>query len=153
LRHREPVADLVRRAKAATLVDTAMCPSTTLQPPGEYGPPPDAEFLVKCRHLSGVLACAGLDDSEDLAAAWLVAFYDEEDPTFVVVEWIQAGWRDPLLIGAVLRICGDRSRAEACLGLIGIDVGTDYDQDFLRHISAAVNRLQGPSNDAANSLI
>lgn len=56
----------------------------------------------------------------------MVAFFDEVDPTFCVCEWIDAGWRDPTLVSAVLRICGARSAAEVCVAGLKADIGKAY---------------------------
>ena len=70
--------------------------------------------MPACREPSRV---AGLPNARNVAAACVVAFFDEMDPTFCMLEWIEAGWRDPMLVNAMLRICRTRALSEACMFL------------------------------------
>lgn len=106
------------------------------------------EFLKKCRFVHNLLvaqripACSPRD-----AAAWTLAFADEGDPTFPILEWLNAGWRDPLVVNAALRICGTRERAEACLDQIGRDLAGPYEHQIVLELAEAM--LLHPS-EAAN---
>lgn len=103
---------------------------------------PDLEFERKCQHVADLLAWHGLPNARDVATAWVVAFFDEMDPTFCVLEWIEAGWRDPVLVNAVLRICGTRALSEACMALLNRDVGRRYDQRMIRRVVGAMRLVR-----------
>jgi hypothetical protein len=79
----------------------------------------------------------------------VVVFFDEADPTFSVLDWIEAGWRDPHLVNAALRICGDRGAAEACMDLLQADVGSVYRHPVDRMLAQAMAAL--PHSDSARS--
>ena len=103
---------------------------------------PDLEFERKYRHVADLLAWHGLPNARDVAAAWVVVFTDEMDPTFCVLEWIEAGWRDPVLVNAVLRICGSRALSEACMALLKRDVGRGYDHRVIRRVAGAMRLVR-----------
>src|SRR4051794_1037678 len=75
------------------------------------------EFERRCTHVARLLRLRDLDGSA--APEWVLAFWDEDDPLMVIPEWLTCGWRDPLLVNAVLRICDDRETAEKCLASLG----------------------------------
>jgi hypothetical protein len=56
---------------------------------GRHDPVDDRDN--RTRHVSQLLGCHGLRSDERVARAWVRAFDDDEDPTFVVKEWIDAG--------------------------------------------------------------
>jgi hypothetical protein len=107
------------------------------------------EFLKKCRFvrdllvLRRILACS-IDD----AAAWTLPFADDGDPTFPIIEWLDAGWRDPHLVDIALQICGTREQAEMCMGRIDRDVGSRYEHGFVLALADAMLALTKQANDA-----
>jgi hypothetical protein len=103
---------------------------------------PDLEFARKCQHVADLLAWHGLPNARDVAAAWVVAFFDEMDPTFCVLEWIEAGWRDPVLVNAVLRICRTRALSEACMALLNKDLGRGYHHRMIRRVAGAMRLVR-----------
>ena len=116
-----------------------------METPGD----PDLEFARKCRHVGLLLAMRKLPSAREVAAAWVVAFFDEVDPTFCVVEWIDAGWRDPVLVNAVLRVCETRASSEACMSMLNKDLGSAYDHRTIRRLAIAmrsVRRVNKPSS-------
>ena len=92
--------------------------------------------------MAGLLAALGLPNARNGAAAWVVAFFDEVDPTFCVLEWIDAGWRDPVLVNAVLRICGTRAFSEACMTLLNRGFGSAYDHRTIRRVAVAMRSVR-----------
>lgn len=107
------------------------------------------EFLKKCRFVRDLLVLRRMPAcSIDDAAAWTLPFADEGDPTFPIVEWLDAGWRDPHLVDVALQICGTREQAEACMGRIDRDVGSRYEDAFVLALADAMLALTSPANDA-----
>jgi hypothetical protein len=114
--------------------------------------PPDVhhDFLRKCDHVRRILLCQGVrDSSTDTASEWVLAFSDEGDPTFCVLEWLEAGWRDPLLVARALAICGTRESAEECMDWLGEDLAGHYRPGVTIELVRAVLALAGepPRND------
>ncbi len=106
------------------------------------------EFLKKCRSVRDLLLAWQIPSSSaDDAAAWTLPFADEGDPTFPIGDWIDSGWRDPLLVDAALRICGTREQAEACMAYLDRDVGSRYERDVVVALAEAMLRLRDPAND------
>lgn len=105
---------------------------------------PDAvalDFVRKCRHVERLLGLQGIPDAHEVAAGWVLAFFDEGDPTFCVLEWLHAGWRDPELVNAALRICENRSDAESCLAQLDVDLGSAYDYETVGQMAVAMCSL------------
>lgn len=97
------------------------------------------DFLRKCRHVQKLLVAQQIPEcSPDIASAWTLAFADEGDPTFCIVEWLESGWRDPLLVAAALRICGRRSSAEWCMSWLGKDHGRPYSGRIISQLARAM---------------
>ncbi len=103
------------------------------------------DFLLKCRHIQKILRSKGVRPrSIHVASEWAVAFSEESDPTFAVLDWLNAGWRDPLLVTAVLKLCGSRARAEECFRGLGTNVSSRYRPEL---IPALVNAMVTPSHE------
>jgi hypothetical protein len=79
-----------------------------------------------------------------------LAFSDEADPTFCVLEWLEAGWRHPLLVAWALAICGTRESAEGCMDWLGEDLAGHYRPGVTVELVRAVLARAGepPCNDA-----
>lgn len=82
--------------------------------------------------------------SPDDAEAWTLPFADEGDPTFPIRDWIEAGWRDPVLVDAALRVCGTRVKAEACMAHVELDVGSPYEPEMVQALAEAMLHLKQP---------
>ncbi len=80
--------------------------------------------------------------SPDAAAAWTLPFADEGDPTFPIRDWIESGWRDPLLVDAALRVCGTREKAEACMARLELSVGSRYEPEIVQALAEMMLNLQ-----------
>jgi hypothetical protein len=113
--------------------------------PGEHD-----EFLKKTRAVHALLRAPRiLDRSKEAAAAWALAFADEADPTFCVLEWLQAGWRDPELVHVALRVCGTRRDAERAMTLARRAVDEGYDRNAICDLANAMKTLEEThSNDS-----
>lgn len=79
----------------------------------------------RARHVEGLLRNMGLDHRQ--AGSWALAFADESDPLMVLPEWLGAGWRDPLVVQACLRIFGTREAAEAALDALDWELSRPWD--------------------------
>lgn len=117
---------------------------------GPSGPSPvthgsHEDFLRKCRHVRSLLAALDAGSAAELGDAWTLVFADDGDPTYAVQDWFEAGWRDPLLAGAALRICGCRTRAEQCMALLGRDPGERYHHDIVAGLACAMIAAGAPS--------
>jgi hypothetical protein len=114
-----------------------------------------AEFARKCRHVNNILVRFGVPTMADGAAAhWVEAFADEADPTFSVLDWLEAGWRDPRLVRAALVVCGDRQNAEACMAFLRKDVGCVHRARHDRMLARAMAQLElriAPAAEAGSS--
>jgi hypothetical protein len=86
----------------------------------------DGEFLRKRAHTVKLLAMHGLPSDVRSAHLWVRAFSDEADPSATILDWISGGWRDPRLVDAALRICGERGRAERCFAALRIPIDINY---------------------------
>jgi hypothetical protein len=93
----------------------------------------------------------GVAHSDERANAWALAFADEDDPTYSVLEWTEAGWREPLVVDAALRICGNRATAEECMALLGRAPGDEYDYALPADLARAMIGLKkkGPRRSGA----
>lgn len=120
--------------------------------PLDVAPDGHAEFLKKRHSVHKLLVAQRLDQcSVAVAGAWTLAFADEGDPTFCVLEWIEAGWRDPVLVNTALRICGTRTDAEACMDLLERDVAARYEDAVVGDLAEAMIALKAsrkPENAA-----
>ena len=107
------------------------------------------DFVKKCHFVKKLLVLQRIPAcSIDDAAAWTRAFADDGDPTDAILEWLNAGWRDPQLVDVALQICETRERAEACMGRIERDVGSRYEHAFVLALAGAMLALTGAANDA-----
>jgi hypothetical protein len=107
------------------------------------------DFVKRCHFVKELLVLQRIPAcSIDDAAAWTRAFADDGDPTYAILEWLNAGWRDPQLVDVALQICGTREQAETCMGRIDRDVGSRYEHAFILALAAAMLALTGPENDA-----
>ena len=104
--------------------------------PRELRPNGHRDFLRKCHHIRGVLASRGV--SLRSANAWALIFADEGDPTFSVIDWIDAGWGDPRSVDAAIRVCGTRAEAEACMNLLGRSVPRRYSDGLVTELARAM---------------
>lgn len=84
------------------------------------------DFLRKRSHAVKLLTLYGARSDIRSAHLWVRAFGDEADPTESVLDWLSGGWRDPLLVDAALRMCGDRANAERCMSSLGLTNGSAY---------------------------
>ena len=75
----------------------------------------------------------------EAASAWVLAFADEGDPTFCVAEWIEAGWRDPCVVDAAVRICGTRADAEACMVALDCDLAMAYEYGIVHALALVMD--------------
>jgi hypothetical protein len=108
------------------------------------------DFLRKCSHVDRLLVALGGSDPVGAAGTWTLAFADEPDPTFCVREWVEAGWRDPLLVHVALRVCLTRAMAEACMHWLGKDLSEHYDRASIVELARAMVALTEsakPEND------
>jgi hypothetical protein len=102
------------------------------------------DFLRKCCRVHRLLEAQRVPKcSAAIGAAWALAFADEGDPTFCVLEWVEAGWKDPLLVDAALRICGTRELAEACMHRIREEVGGRYSHSLVARLATAMIAVTG----------
>lgn len=99
-----------------------------------------SETAKKVKHLAKLLEGVAVAYSEDLAVAWIVPFNDEADPLFAIERCLNAGWRDPWLLGAAIGIFGSLDRAESCMEQLGIDLGSAYGFELVR-LMLEVNEL------------
>jgi hypothetical protein len=93
------------------------------------------------RHVAGLLESVGFAYSEDRAATWIAPFADELDPTFVIAQWLDAGWRDAQLVAAAQSICGSVERATDCMALLGIETSSLHEDSIVRGLMDAVGQL------------
>ena len=100
-----------------------------------------SEIAKKMRHIANLLENAGAPYSEALAAAWITPFSDDPDPSFVVEQWLNAGWQDPRLVGAAVSIFGDLETAMLGLGYVGASTRSSYSLDLVRDLLEARERL------------
>lgn len=91
--------------------------------------------------MAGILADAGFPYSEELAAEWIAPFLDELDPTFIVLQWLEAGWRDARLVAAAQRICGTADRATNCMELLAIETSSPLQDWIVDGLREAVSLL------------
>lgn len=119
--------------------------------PPDIPPLGHAEFLRKCEHVRRLLVMLDVADKNcEAASAWVLALADDADPTFCVREWIEAGWRDPLLVNVALRVCSTREVAESCMSWLGKDVADKYSHTSIAELSHAMIVLAPilePAND------
>jgi hypothetical protein len=100
------------------------------------------EFLKKSSFVRELLLVLLPSSSRDYAGAWTLPFADEGDPTFPIRDWIESGWRDPLLVDAALRVCGTRENAEACMAHLELDVASQYEPELVPALAEAMLRLK-----------
>jgi hypothetical protein len=91
----------------------------------------DLEFSRRCFHVARVLRGSDVAHPELVAPAWVAAVADEADPTFSIREWVEAGWRDPVLVGAVVRILSSRAAAEDALNQCGYALNASYSSELM----------------------
>lgn len=84
------------------------------------------DFLRRRSHVVKLLAQYGARSDIRSAHLWVRTFGDEADPTESILDWLGSGWRDPMLVDAALRMCGDRASAERCMAALGLTNGTAY---------------------------
>ena len=92
---------------------------------------PALDFELRRRHVAELLKWRGVADADALARTWVLAFGDELDPTFSVIEWFDAGWRDPALVASAVDICQTQDNAEAYVAEVqGKVSGDPLNDDF-----------------------
>lgn len=84
------------------------------------------DFLRRRAHTVKLLAAQGAQSDVRTAHLWVRTFGDEGDPSESILEWVRTGWRDPLLVDAALRMCGDRATAEQCIAALGLPNESSY---------------------------
>lgn len=100
---------------------------------------PARDFERRCQHVAELLKWRGVADADAPARAWVLAFSDELDPTFSVIGWFDAGWRDPALVASALDICKTQSNAEACMALLKLDLGSPNRGGMRRNLTRAMS--------------
>lgn len=100
-----------------------------------------SETAKKLRHIANLLENAGAPCSEELAVAWITPFSDDPDPSHVVEQCLNAGWRDPWLLGAAVSIFGDLENALLGMESIGATTGSLYSLDLVRRLLEAREHL------------
>lgn len=60
---------------------------------------------------------------------------------FCIAEWVDAGWQDPQLVGAAVRICETPEQAEACMRWLGRDAGERYEDGLVGELARAMIEL------------
>lgn len=108
----------------------------------EVGGDGSSATAKKLRHVANLLENAGAPYSEELAVAWITPFSDDPDPSYVVEQWLNAGWRDPWLVGAAVSIFSDLENAMLGMGYVGATTGSPYSLDLVRRLLEAQERLR-----------
>ena len=104
---------------------------------------PAPDFERRRRHVADLLKSRRVADADTLARTWVIAFGDELDPTFSVIEWFDAGWRDPALVASAVDICKTQDIAEACMALLNLDLGSANRRGMRRNLTRAMFSLAG----------
>ena len=110
--------------------------------PSQERDDPANDFRKRCHHVAKLLRFFGLNDDANAAAAWVVAFVDDEDPTFAVEEWVNAGWRDPRAVSIALHVCGDRLTTERCIAWLGLKTNMRGRRGLSLQLAAAMLALR-----------
>lgn len=102
-----------------------------------------SDTAKKLRHIANLLENAGAPYSEELAAAWITPFSDDPDPSYVVEQWLIAGWRDPWLVAAAVSIFADLENAIVGIGYVGAAPDSLYSLELVGRLLEARERIQG----------
>ena len=93
-------------------------------------------FGAKCKRMQDLLSVHRMLHSFEHAKPWVRLWEDEDDPTIHAAEWIDAGYRDPVLLSDIL-IAGKVAKPGELLKLMQTFGWTSHEQ-FLQDVDAGL---------------